>query len=153
MNRNQSLLVAIGIIGSGAKLAKLLGVSRAAISCAVCGRMPVPKSWCPVIELETKGQVKCEDLLPGIDWSILEICLRPKKHIRKEEIVSPNPSYISIATTAKRLNKSIRTIWRWTNQKKAEGFPQPIKLSAGTTVLDFEELLRWEEKKKTNTLV
>lgn len=32
--------------------------------------MPVPKSWCPVIELETKGQVKCEDLLPGIDWSI-----------------------------------------------------------------------------------
>jgi predicted DNA-binding transcriptional regulator AlpA len=51
------------------------------------------------------------------------------------------------------LNKSIRTIWRWTNQKKAEGFPQPIKLSAGTTVLDFEELLRWEEKKKTSTLV
>lgn len=46
--------------------------------------------------------------------------------------MSPNPSYISIATTAKRLNKSIRTIWRWTNQKKAEGFPQPIKLSAGT---------------------
>ena len=70
MNRNQSLFVAIGIIGSGAKLAKLLGVSRAAVSCAVCGRMPVPKSWCPVIELETKGQVKCEDLLPGIDWSI-----------------------------------------------------------------------------------
>ncbi|MFR1025792.1 MAG: helix-turn-helix transcriptional regulator [Parasutterella sp.] len=62
--------------------------------------------------------------------------------------MSPNPSYISIATTAKRLNKSIRTIWRWTNQKKAEGFPQPIKLSAGTTVLDFEELLRWEEKRK-----
>lgn len=62
--------------------------------------------------------------------------------------MSPNPSYISIATTAKRLNKSIRTIWRWTNQKKAEGFPQPIKLSAGTTVLDFEELLRWEEKKE-----
>lgn len=53
--------------------------------------------------------------------------------------MSPNPSYISIATTAKRLNKSIRTIWRWTNQKKAEGFPQPIKLSAGTTVLDFED--------------
>lgn len=67
--------------------------------------------------------------------------------------MSPNSSYISIATTAKRLNKSIRTIWRWTNQKKAEGFPQPIKLSAGTTVLDFEELLRWEEKKKTSTLV
>lgn len=66
--------------------------------------------------------------------------------------MSPNPSYISIATTAKRLNKSIRTIWRWTNQKKAEGFPQPIKLSAGTTVLDFEELLRWEEKKRKQAL-
>lgn len=62
--------------------------------------------------------------------------------------MSPNPSYISIATTAKRLNKSIRTIWRWTNQKKAEGFPQPIKLSAGTTVLDFEECCVGKKKRK-----
>lgn len=149
MNRNQSLLVAIGIIGSGAKLAKLLGVSRAAISCAVCGRIlgVLLLSWRPKVRLSART---CCRVSIG---PFLEICLRPKKHVRKEEIVSPNPSYISIATTAKRLNKSIRTIWRWTNQKKAEGFPQPIKLSAGTTVLDFEELLRWEEKKKTSTLV
>ena len=71
MTKNQHLLLAIKIIGgSGADLARCLGVRRAAVSNAVCGRMPVPKSWCPVIELETKGQVKCEDLLPGIDWSI-----------------------------------------------------------------------------------
>lgn len=71
MTKNQHLLLAIKITGgSGADLARCLGVSRAAVSNAVCGRMPVPKSWCPVIELETKGQVKCEDLLPGIDWSI-----------------------------------------------------------------------------------
>ena len=70
MEKNYALIKAIQIFGSGAALARHLGVTRGAICKASKGMMPVPKSWCPIIELETKGQVKCEDLLPDIDWSI-----------------------------------------------------------------------------------
>jgi DNA-binding transcriptional regulator YdaS (Cro superfamily) len=35
------------------------------------GRRPVPAERCPEIEKATLGVVRCEDLLPEVDWNYL----------------------------------------------------------------------------------
>jgi len=35
------------------------------------GRRPVPAEFCPKIERATSGAVRCEDLRPDIEWSVL----------------------------------------------------------------------------------
>lgn len=42
------------------------------------------------------------------------------------------------------------TLWRWVNEKKAEGFPQPIRLSARCTVFDQDALIAWRDGRMTN---
>ncbi|WP_027390550.1 transcriptional regulator [Chrysiogenes arsenatis] len=55
------------ITGSKSALARLLDISPAAIS--QWDKVPLPH--CFTIEKITNGQVRCEELRPDIDWSVL----------------------------------------------------------------------------------
>lgn len=69
--RNETILKAAQIVGSQTALAKALGVSLGAVNQWATYRRPVPAEYCPSIERLTNGAVRCEDLLPTIDWQYL----------------------------------------------------------------------------------
>jgi DNA-binding transcriptional regulator YdaS (Cro superfamily) len=71
---------AIEIIGSQTKLAALLGVSKAAVNQWKLPGRKVPVIHCSVIERETKGAVRCEDLRPDINWSFMRHDERKKEN-------------------------------------------------------------------------
>lgn len=52
-------------------LASAIGVTPAFISQLANGHRPVPAERCPAIERATHGVVRCEDLRPDVDWSVL----------------------------------------------------------------------------------
>lgn len=60
---------------SQADLAKELGVTPGAVSQWVSGTTEVAAERCPAIERATGGQVRCEDLRPDVEWSVLRRCL------------------------------------------------------------------------------
>lgn len=62
---------AASIVGSQVALAVLLGVTKAAVNQWKDDGRKVPAEHCPPIERATKGQVRCEDLRPDIEWHIL----------------------------------------------------------------------------------
>lgn len=53
------------------ELARKLGVTGGAISQWVNGLCAVPAERCPAIEAATGGLVRCEDLRPDVQWSVL----------------------------------------------------------------------------------
>lgn len=53
------------------KLAGSLGISPAAVSQWAHGARRVPAERCLEIERLTNGQVRCEELRPDMDWSVL----------------------------------------------------------------------------------
>lgn len=55
--------------GSGAALARELGVSRGALNQWKLGGREVPAKHAPVIEKLTG--IRCEDLCPSVPWSII----------------------------------------------------------------------------------
>lgn len=57
--------------GNGARLALELGISASYLSQMATGYRPVKPAFCPMIESLTGGLVRCEDLRPDIDWSVL----------------------------------------------------------------------------------
>ncbi|QLB23339.1 transcriptional regulator [Phocoenobacter skyensis] len=57
--------------GSLAGFAKALNVKSSNLSFWVSNTRQVPAEYCPEIEKLTKGQVRCEELRPDIDWSVL----------------------------------------------------------------------------------
>jgi len=70
MKDKQALRVAVEIVGSQGELAKLVGVSKAAMSQAVRDeKRQIPAHWCPAIEKATARQVCCEQLRPDVDWA------------------------------------------------------------------------------------
>jgi len=70
MKEKQALKVAVEIVGSQGELAKLVGVSKAAMSQAVRDeKRQIPAHWCPAIEKSTARQVTCEMLRPDVDWA------------------------------------------------------------------------------------
>lgn len=62
---------AAAIVGSQSKLAAVLGVSKAALGQWKLKGRNVPAEYCPKIEELTHGNVRCEDLRPDIDWSVI----------------------------------------------------------------------------------
>lgn len=62
---------AIKATGSMAALAKVLGVTKAAVHQWQHPGRRIPAQHCPAIERLTAGDVRCEDLRPDVDWSIL----------------------------------------------------------------------------------
>ena len=56
-------------VGGQSELASSIGVSPQAVHKWIKGRAPADK--CPDIERLTNGAVRCEELRPDIDWSVL----------------------------------------------------------------------------------
>ena len=46
------------------------------------------------------------------------------------------------------LGISVPTLWRWAKNRKEDGFPQPVRLGARTTVFDQGELAGFRDKQK-----
>lgn len=65
------ILIACECVGSQAALARHVGASVAFVNQWATGRRPVPAEFCPKIERATSGAVRCEDLRPDIEWSVL----------------------------------------------------------------------------------
>lgn len=61
---------AIEIAGSQSALARFCGVAQTAVS-AWRVRKSIPAEYCPAIERATSGAVRCEELRPDVDWSVL----------------------------------------------------------------------------------
>ncbi|WP_366505928.1 helix-turn-helix domain-containing protein [Tessaracoccus sp.] len=61
---------AISIVGSQSALATQCGVVQGAVS-NWRQRKSIPAEYCPAIERATAGAVRCEDLRPDVDWSVL----------------------------------------------------------------------------------
>lgn len=57
-------------MGSAAALARTVGVP-ASLPSMWRKRGRVPAEHCPAIERATAGAVRCEDLRPDVDWSVL----------------------------------------------------------------------------------
>lgn len=62
---------AISAAGSMNKLAKAVGVSKAAVFQWRLEGRRVPAQHCPAIERLTSGEVRCEELRPDVDWTYL----------------------------------------------------------------------------------
>jgi DNA-binding transcriptional regulator YdaS (Cro superfamily) len=62
------------VIGSAAALARLLKITRGAVTQYKEPGRRIPAEHCPIIERETKARgeiVTCEVLRPDVDWSVL----------------------------------------------------------------------------------
>lgn len=56
---------------SQADLAKALGVHPVLVHQWSKGKRRIPAERCPAIEKATAGAVRCEELMPDIDWAYL----------------------------------------------------------------------------------
>ncbi len=63
--------------GSATKLAGHLNKTPQFISQLAKGARPVPADLCPAIERATGGAVRCEELRPDVDWSVLRTPTKP----------------------------------------------------------------------------
>lgn len=66
----EALLKAVEVVGGVSRMAEMVGVSPSAPSMWK-SRGKVPAQHCPAIERATNGAVRCEDLRPDVDWSVL----------------------------------------------------------------------------------
>jgi DNA-binding transcriptional regulator YdaS (Cro superfamily) len=55
------------------RLAERLGFSPVLLSQWGTGKRQVPAEHCPAIERATGGAVRCEDLRPDVEWSVLRV--------------------------------------------------------------------------------
>jgi DNA-binding transcriptional regulator YdaS (Cro superfamily) len=68
MENKNPLQRATAYVGSATALAKILGISKGAIS---QWGDEIPAEHCPSIEKATNGTVKCEELNSHTDWAYL----------------------------------------------------------------------------------
>ncbi|WP_241132622.1 transcriptional regulator [Achromobacter insuavis] len=59
------------IVGTAQELARLLGVSKGAVSQWKLPGRRTPPEYCPTIERLTAGAVRCEELCDAVEWSVL----------------------------------------------------------------------------------
>ncbi|RJF99048.1 transcriptional regulator [Noviherbaspirillum saxi] len=78
MTESEALQKAIEIVGSATALASALDLTKGAISQWKDEGRKIPAEHCPTIERVTAGQVKCEDLRPDVDWSVLRASPGPQ---------------------------------------------------------------------------
>lgn len=65
----QAIERAIREAGGATKLASMLGVKPQHVCNWVVRQVPAER--CPSIERATRGAVRCEELRPDVDWSVL----------------------------------------------------------------------------------
>lgn len=71
MNTSTPIFSATSRLGGPAKLAQAIGVTAPMVYQWASGLRQVPAERCIQIERATEGAVRCEDLRPDIDWSVL----------------------------------------------------------------------------------
>lgn len=76
---NEAIQRAIDLKGSGAALATAIDRSPQFVSQILRGERQVPAELCPVIERETAGSVRCEELRPDVAWDVLRLQLAEPK--------------------------------------------------------------------------
>lgn len=76
---NKAISKACAVLGGQAMLARAIGVSPPTVNQWCKGIRPVPAERCPAIERVTGGTVRCEDLRPDVDWSVLRTNLAVEK--------------------------------------------------------------------------
>lgn len=79
MNTSIPISSAASHLGSAAKLAKAIGVTSPMIYQWINGLRQIPAERCIQIERVTDGAVRCEDLRPDIDWSVLRFPTSPRE--------------------------------------------------------------------------
>jgi DNA-binding transcriptional regulator YdaS (Cro superfamily) len=57
--------------GRRSALARSIGTPAILVTQWASGQRQVPAERCPAIERATNGAVRCEDLRPDVDWSVL----------------------------------------------------------------------------------
>lgn len=77
----EALHRAINACTSLAEFSRQLGVSYQLVQgwLAPSRRFATPAEYCPAIERITSGAVRCEELRPDIEWSVLRKAARPKQ--------------------------------------------------------------------------
>lgn len=63
--------LAIQGAGGPAKVAAAVGCTVQAVCFWRDGKRTLPAEVCPTLERLTQGAVRCEDLRPDVDWSVL----------------------------------------------------------------------------------
>lgn len=63
--------MAIEMLGGPSKTAQKLGVTPQAVCFWRDGKRQLAAEYCPAIERETNGKVRCEELRPDVDWAYL----------------------------------------------------------------------------------
>jgi len=58
-------------LGGVTEMAKKLGISTQAVYQWIRGERQVPAERCPQIERLTAGAVRCEQIRPDVEWSVL----------------------------------------------------------------------------------
>ena len=70
-----ALIKAIEIAGGQSALARAIGGSAQTVNNWI-KRQSIPAEHCPSIERATNGVVRCEDLRPDVEWSVLRASSR-----------------------------------------------------------------------------
>lgn len=71
MRRMNPIQDAIQHMGNASRLAQALGVTTQAVCFWRDGERKIPADKCPDIERATQGVVRCEQLRPDVNWSVL----------------------------------------------------------------------------------
>lgn len=62
---------AIEMLGGPVRAASIIGVTAQAVCFWRDGKRRFPAEHCPTVERATGGKVRCEELRPDVDWSVL----------------------------------------------------------------------------------
>lgn len=76
------------MIGSASALARLLGITKSAVSQYKDPGRQVKAEHCPIIERETRTRgevVWCEELRPDVDWAALRATNAPAFYAPRQE--------------------------------------------------------------------
>ena len=69
--KHDAIKQACEALGGVTALANAIGVRAPTVSQWISGSRPIPEKRCPQIERVTEGRVRCEDLRPDVEWSVL----------------------------------------------------------------------------------
>lgn len=90
-----ALQQAISQTGGQSKLAKAIGVAPQVVNNWLA-RKNVPADHCPAIEKATGGAIRCEDLRPDVEWSVVRgTCLVAESsgYVQHVECCSGDPRH------------------------------------------------------------
>lgn len=74
MTPHEALDKAVAKIGSMRALGESLGVTKGAVGQWKLPGRHIPAEHCPSIEKLTDGAVRCEELRPDVEWSVVRSC-------------------------------------------------------------------------------